>query len=150
MANYWPLDPIPSQFLKLSHIHTHTHTHTKVGTSHRIMVLYCTNCMCYCPTPTLHLNLALARDCAFLLCLQRNSLCIMYKRFEKWGHVLISHLHLVIPMSCLCHYTNVCPDLSEKCVRAHTHTHIIRQWHFPYMFKQPRQTPLLKKVYTPY
>ncbi len=38
-----------------------------------------------------------------------------------WVNVLKSHLHLVIPVSYLCHYTNLCPDLSQK--RAHTHTH---------------------------
>ncbi len=36
-----------------------------------------------------------------------------------WVNVLKSHLHLVIPVSYLCH-TNLCPDLSQK--RAHTHT----------------------------
>ncbi len=30
-----------------------------------------------------------------------------------WGNVLISHLHLVIPMSYQCHYTNVRPHLSN-------------------------------------
>ncbi len=38
-----------------------------------------------------------------------------------WGKVLISHLLLVIPMSYTCHYTNLCPRMSQK--RAHTHKH---------------------------
>ncbi len=70
--------------------------------------------MCYCPTPTLYLNLALTGDCAFQLSPK--------KPHSVWFiSVLKSHLHLVIPVSYLCHYTNLCPDLSQK--RAHTHTH---------------------------
>ncbi len=44
-----------------------------------------------------------------------------------WVNVLKSHLHLVIPVSYLCHYTNLCPDLSQK--RAHTHTHTHTEIH---------------------
>ncbi len=46
-----------------------------------------------------------------------------------WVNVLKSHLHLVIPVSYLCHYTNLCPDLSQKRAHtltlslSHTHTH---------------------------
>ncbi len=40
-----------------------------------------------------------------------------------WVNVLKSHLHLVIPVSYLCHYTNLCPDLSQKRTHTHTHTH---------------------------
>ncbi len=35
-----------------------------------------------------------------------------------WGNVLINHILLVIPMSYPCHYTNLCPLMSQK--RAHT------------------------------
>ncbi len=41
------------------------------------------------------------------------------------GNVLLSHLHLVIPMSHLCHYTNVCPHLTQK----HSHTHFHKHTH---------------------
>ncbi len=47
-----------------------------------------------------------------------------------WVNVLKSHLHLVIPVSYLCHYTNLCPDLSQT--HTHTHTHIHTHTH-----KQP-------------
>ncbi len=54
---------------------------------------------------------------------QKNSLCMIYKRFKLWGHwnVLINHLLLVIPMLYPCHYTNLCPHKPHK--HAHTHTH---------------------------
>ncbi len=35
------------------------------------------------PTPKLSPH---RRLCAFLLSLQKNSLCVIYKRFELWGH----------------------------------------------------------------
>ncbi len=77
---------------KHAHTHTHTHTHTCrflwfTGNLHRRNVfLYCTNCMCYCPTPTLHLNLALTGDFMHFYFPQKNSFCMIYKRFEIWGH----------------------------------------------------------------
>ncbi len=56
-----------------------------------------------------------------------------------WGNVLISHLLLVIPMSYPCHYTNLCPHLSQKHAHIHTHTQIhkkiynsYRHWHLLY------------------
>ncbi len=64
-----------------------SHSHTHVWLSIDVMVLYCTNCMCYCPTATLYLNLAFTGDCAFLL---PPSLCMFYKRLEKWGHGAMS------------------------------------------------------------
>ncbi len=77
--------------------------------------------MCYCPTPTLYLNLALTGDCAFQLSPKKPH-SVWFISVLKSGdiNVLKSHLHLVIPVSYLCHYTNLCPDLSQK--RAHTHT----------------------------
>ncbi len=74
-----------------AHTHTHTHTHVrfceKWGHPIGVMFLYCTNCMCYCPTPTLYLNLALTGDCVhFKFLPKKTSLCMIYKRFEKWGH----------------------------------------------------------------
>jgi len=38
-------------------------------------------------------------------------------------NVLINHLLLVIPMSYLCHYTNLCPHKPHKHAHTHTHTH---------------------------
>ncbi len=38
-----------------------------------------------------------------------------------WGNVLINHLLPVIPVSYPCHYTNLCPHMSQQ--HAHTHTH---------------------------
>ncbi len=40
-----------------------------------------------------------------------------------WGNVLKSHLHRVIAVSYLCHYTISCSHLSQKPARTHTHTH---------------------------
>ncbi len=79
------------------HAHTHTHTHTRTHThTHTHVVFYALRgltigimvFMCYCPTPTIHLNVALTGDCAFLP--PKNSLCMIYKCFEKWGHGAMS------------------------------------------------------------
>ncbi len=63
--------------------------------------------------------------CAFLLS-QKNSFCMIYKPFENmgtWGNVLISHILLVIPAASYpCHYTNLCPHMSQKRTHIHTHT----------------------------
>ncbi len=81
--------------------------------------------MCYCPTPTLHLNLALTGDGAFLLSPQKtySAWFISILNYGDTENVLINHLLLVIPMSYLCHYTNVCPHKPHKHAHTHTHTH---------------------------
>ncbi len=53
-----------------------------------------------------------------------------------WGNVLISHLHLVIPMSYLCHYTNLCPHLSQTHTHTHTHTHTVYIYISVWWFKR--------------
>ncbi len=82
--------------------------------------------MCYCPTPTLHLNLALTGDGAFLLSPQKTNTVwfISILNYGDTENVLINHLLLVIPMSYLCHYTNLCPHKPHKHTHTHTHTHI--------------------------
>ncbi len=82
--------------------------------------------MCYTyPTPKLSPH---RRRCISIFP-QKNSLCMIYKRFKLWGHwnVLINHLLLVIAMSYPCHYTNLCPHKPHK--HAHTHTLIHTQTH---------------------
>ncbi len=57
---------------------------------------------------------------------QKNSLCMVYKRFKLWGHWKCPHKSpsLVIPMSYPCHYTNLCPHKPHKHAHTtHTHTH---------------------------
>ncbi len=82
--------------------------------------------MCYCPTPTLHLNLALTGDGAFQLSPQKthSEWFISILNYGDTENVLINHLLLVIPMSNLCHYTNLCPHKPHK--HAHTHTHTVQ------------------------
>ncbi len=78
--------------LSLSHTHTHTHTHTHVGfyglqgLSIGVMVfilykLYVLLPYTY-PTPKLSPH---RRRCIYIFP-QKNSLCMIYKRFELWGH----------------------------------------------------------------
>ncbi len=81
--------------------------------------------MCYCPTPTLHLNLALTGDGAFLFSLKK-TYSVWFISILNYGdteNVLINHLLLVIPVSYLCHYTNLCPHKPHKHAHTHTHTH---------------------------
>ncbi len=74
---------------------SHTHTRLflwKVGTSHRFNGFYTVQTVC---AIALHLNLALTGDSAFQLPPpppkeKKNSLCMIYKRFEKWGHGAMS------------------------------------------------------------
>ncbi len=112
-----------------THPHTHPPTHTHVGflwftgTFHRRNgFLYCTNCMCY----ALHLQPKLSPHRRWCISIfpQKNSLCMIYKRFN-YGDTemsLINHLLLVIPMSYPCHYTHWCPH-NHINMRTHTHTH---------------------------
>ncbi len=46
----------------------------------------------------------------------------MFLSFFNYGSVLINHLHVVIPLSYPCHYTNLCPHKPYN--QAHTHTRI--------------------------
>ncbi len=80
--------------------------------------------MCYCPTPTLHLNLALTGDGAFQLSPQK-TYSLWFIRIFNYGELWrrINHLLLVIPVSYLCHYTNLCPHKPHKHAHTHTHTH---------------------------
>ncbi len=58
---------------------------------------------------------------------------MIYKPFQIWENFLINHLLLVIPVSYPCHYTNLCPHMSQKCAHTHTHTHIaLAQHEFTY------------------
>ncbi len=114
------------------HTHTHTHTHTcwflwLRGLSIGVMVfilykLYVLLPYTY-PTPKLSPH---RRRCISIFP-QKNSLCMIYKRFKLWGHwnVLMNHLLLVIPMSYPCHYTNLCPHKPHKHAHTHTHTHTL-------------------------
>ncbi len=56
---------------------------------------------------------------------QKTYICMIYKHFELWGHWKCPHKSplLVIPMSYLCHYTNLCPHKPHKHAHTHTHTH---------------------------
>ncbi len=59
--------------------------------------------------------------CAFLLSQKTNSVWfISLLNYGDTEIVLINHLLLVIPMSCLWHYTNLCPHKPHK----HAHTHM--------------------------
>ncbi len=58
---------------------------------------------------------------------KKNSLCIIYKPFEKWGSVLINHLLLVIPVIPMSLYKIVSSFATKththKRARAYTHSH---------------------------
>ncbi len=87
--------------------------------------------MCYCPTPTLHLNLALTGDWAHLLS-PKNSHCMIYKRFELWGHwkcphsspspCNTRHTHAITQMCVLINHTRTHRRTHTR-TRTHTHTH---------------------------
>ncbi len=82
--------------------------------------------MCYCPTPTLHLNLALTGDGCSALYFPSKTHSVWFISILNYGdteNVLINHLLLVIPMSYLCHNTNLCPHKPHKHAHTHTHTH---------------------------
>ncbi len=116
-------------YVHIVHSHTHTHTHTHVGfyglrgLSIGVMVfilykLYVLLPYTY-PTPKLSPH---RRRCIYIFP-QKNSLCMIYKRFKLWGHWKCPHLLLVMPMSYPCHYTNLCPHKPHKHAHTHTHTH---------------------------
>ncbi len=72
------------------HIHIHIHTHTflwKVGTSHRRNGFYTVQTVC---AIALHLPYTPKLSPHRRLCIstfpKKTSLCMIYKRFEKWGH----------------------------------------------------------------
>ncbi len=110
--------------------HTHTHTHTHVGfyglrgLSIGVMVfilykLYVLLPYTY-PTPKLSPH---RRRCISIFP-QKNSLCMIYKRFKLWGHWKCPHKSLspcntyVLPMSLY-----KCPHKPHKHAHTHTHTH---------------------------
>ncbi len=110
-----------------------THTHTRLfcelwGHSIGVMVFILYKTIF---SIALHLNLSLQETlCIFTF--SKNSFCMIYKPFEIWGHwvnVLISHLLLVIPMSYPCHYTNLCPHVTNTHTHTHTHTHTCTRAH---------------------
>ncbi len=85
--------------------------------------------MCYCPTPTLHLKLSPHRRlCAFFRFSKKHHLVCFLSllNYGDIGSVLINHLHIVIPLSYPCYYTNLCPRKPQKPVHTHTHTHTHR------------------------
>ncbi len=116
------------------HTHTHnTHTHhTHVGfcglwgLSIGVMVLYWTNCVLLpytYPTPKLSPH---RRLCAFLDFKKTPfSMFLSLLNYGDIGSVLINHLHIVIPLSYPCYYTNLCPHkpLNRPHTPPHTHTH---------------------------
>ncbi len=113
------------------HTHTHHHTHMfvfveKWGHPIGVMVfilykLYVLLPYTY-PTPKLSPH---RRLCISTFPKKPHSVWFIsvLKSGGTWVNVLKSHLHLVIPVSYLCHYTNLCPDLSQKRAQTHTHTH---------------------------
>ncbi len=76
-------------FFIISVSHTHTHTHVrfceKWGHPIGVMVFILYKLYVLLPYTYPYLNLALTGDCAFHFP-QKTSLCMIYKRFEKWGH----------------------------------------------------------------
>ncbi len=113
------------------HTHTHTHTHTHVGfyglwgLSIGVMVfilykLYVLLPYTY-PTPKLSPH---RRRCISISLKKTHSVWfISVLNYGDTENVLINHLLLVIPMSYLCHYTNLCPHKPHKHAHTHTHTH---------------------------
>ncbi len=112
-----------------SSLNTHTHTHVGFyglrGLSIGVMVfilykLYVLLPYTY-PTPKLSPH---RRRCISIFP-QKNSLCMIYKRFKLWGHWKCPHKSpspcntYVIPM----YYTNLCPHKPHKHAHTHTHTH---------------------------
>ncbi len=117
----------------ITHTHTHTphtHTHTRVygglrGLSIGVMVfilykLYVLLPYTY-PTPKLSPH---RRRCISIFP-QKNSLCMIYKRFKLWGHWKCPHKSpfscntYVIPMSLY----KLCPHKPHKHAHTNTHTH---------------------------
>ncbi len=109
---------------------THTHTHTHVGfyglrgLSIGVMVfilykLYVLLPYTY-PTPKLSPH---RRRCISIFP-QKNSLCMIYKRFKLWGHWKCPHKS---PSPCNTGHTHViiqiCVLINHINMRTHTHTH---------------------------
>ncbi len=95
------LPSLAVQLAQLTPLQIHTHTCWFLwftGTLHRRNGFYTVQTVF---SIALHLNLALT------------------------GKVQINHILLVIPMSYLCHYTNLCPHKPNKHTRTHAHTHNI-------------------------
>ncbi len=78
--------------------HTNTYcTHTHVGfyglrgLSIGVIGFYTVQTVCYCPTPTLQLKLIPNRRLCISTFSEKNSLCMIYKCFELWGHWKCPH-----------------------------------------------------------
>ncbi len=113
-----------------THIHTHTHTHVGFyglrGLSIGVMVsilykLYVLLPYTY-PTPKLSPH---RRRCISIFP-QKNSLCMIYKRFKLWGHWKCPHKS---PSPChlhLCHthvIIQICVLINHINMPTHTHAH---------------------------
>ncbi len=113
------ISPIPV------HAHTHVVFYGLRGLSIGVMVfilykLYVLLPYTY-PTPKLSPH---RRQCISIFP-QKNSLCMIYKRFKLWGHWKCPHKS---PSPCNtyvmpCHYTNLCPHKPHKHAHTHTETH---------------------------
>ncbi len=62
--------------------------------------------------------------CIFRFSKKHHLVCFLsLLNYGDIGSVLINHLHIVIPLSYPCHYTNLCPHKPHKPAHTHTHTH---------------------------
>ncbi len=62
--------------------------------------------------------------CIFRFSKKHHLVCFLsLLNYGDIGSVLINHLHIVIPLSYPCYYTNLCPRKPQKPVHTHTHTH---------------------------
>ncbi len=120
-----------------THTHTHTHTHTQ-HTLHTHVGFYGLRGLSICvmvfilyklyvllpftyPTPKLSPH---RRRCISIFPQKTYSVWfISVLNYGDTENVLINHILLVIPMSYLCHYTNLCPHKPHKHAHPHTHTH---------------------------
>ncbi len=105
-----------------THTHTHTHTHFLWNVGHPIGVMVFILYKLYVLLPYTYPSPKLSphRRRLHFYFPPKNSLCMIYKCLKggDMGQCSYKSLYLVIPMSYLCHYTNVYPHLSQK----HTHT----------------------------
>ncbi len=110
---------------------THTHTHTLVGfyglrglsIGVMVFILYKLYVLSYTyPTPKLS---PLRRLHFYLPPPQKTHSVLFISISNYWDteNVLINHILLVVPVSYLCHYTNVWPHKLHKHIHTHTHTH---------------------------
>ncbi len=68
--------------------------------------------------------------CIFRFSKKHHLVCFLsLLNYGDIGSVLINHLHIVIPLSYPCHYTNLCPHKPHKPAHTHTHTHTLSLSH---------------------